>query len=42
MKKYNTVEIEILNSPDVVSTSTEVETEKIPLMASINESSYNT
>ena len=42
MKKYNTVEIEILNSPDVVSTSAEVETERIPLTYSVNESSYNT
>ena len=34
MKKYNTPEIEILDSPDVVSTSAEVETERIPLEAS--------
>ena len=42
MKKYNAPEIEIIDSPDVVSTSTEVETERIPLMLPANESSYNT
>ena len=42
MKKYNTPEVEILDASDVVSTSTEVETERIPLMYSVNESSYNT
>ena len=37
MKKYNAPEIEIIDSPDVVSTSAEVETEKIPLSASDND-----
>ncbi len=34
MKKYNAPKIEILTYPDVVSTSTEVETERIPLESS--------
>ncbi len=33
MKKYNAPEIEIIDSPDVVVTSPEVETERIPLTA---------
>ncbi len=39
MKKYNTPEIEIIDSPDVVVTSGEVETERIPLTAS-NDTLY--
>ena len=41
MKKYIAPEFEIIDSLDVVSTSDEVETEKIPLTAA-NESLYNT
>ena len=31
MKKYNSPEIEIVETPDIVTSSREVETEKIPL-----------
>lgn len=37
MKKYNAPEIEIIDSPDVVATSAEIETEKIPLGSTENE-----
>ena len=41
MKKYNSPEIEILDSSDVVSTSGEVETGKIPISyASPNQGSF--
>ena len=39
MKKYNAPEIEIVDAIDVVSTSSEVETEKIPLYTT-EESCY--
>ncbi len=54
MKKYERISIEITESGDVVSTSSEVETERIPFVYgaddasftpmsyNINQSSYNT
>lgn len=42
MKKYNTPELEIIVSPDVVVTSPEVETEIIPINGTSSGSLYNT
>lgn len=41
MKKYIAPEFEVIETPDVVTASNEVETEKIPLSAA-NEDLYNT
>ena len=40
MKKYNSPKIEIVETLDIVTTSTEVETEKIPLYSVDEASSY--
>ena len=43
MKKYNSLEIEIMDACDVVSTSAGVETGRIPLdLGQPDESSYET
>ena len=40
MKKYNSPEIEIVETLDIVTTSGEVETEKIPFSAVDDTDSY--
>ena len=37
MKKYDSPEIEIVEAHDIVTTSTEVETEKIPFFSTIDD-----
>lgn len=40
MKKYNSLEIEMVETIDIVTTSREVETEKIPFSAIDDTDSY--
>ena len=40
MKKYNSPKVEIVETLDIVTTSVEVETEKIPLYSVDDDDSY--